>query len=59
MEGNNTAMASSTSAPSAIIVSSMTSNNSLDHSIALETVQNESTIKVAKDIVVLGSNLKQ
>eukprot|EP00957_Ditylum_brightwellii_P172847 13158680-Ditylum_brightwellii.AAC.1 len=59
MEGNIIAMESSTPAPSAITISSLLSINSMDHSIILEMVQDESIIKAAEAVVALGSNLKQ
>mmetsp|Transcript_13753 Transcript_13753/g.20336 ORF Transcript_13753/g.20336 Transcript_13753/m.20336 type:complete len:131 (+) Transcript_13753:487-879(+) len=58
MEGNSIAMASSTPAPSAIAISSSPSNDSMDHSIVLETVPDESTIEAAEAVVALGSDLK-
>eukprot|EP00957_Ditylum_brightwellii_P040393 3056784-Ditylum_brightwellii.AAC.1 len=59
MGGNNTSMASSTQSLSVITISSLPYNDSMDHSIVLETVPDESTIKVANAVVVLGSDLKQ
>eukprot|EP00957_Ditylum_brightwellii_P036667 2777469-Ditylum_brightwellii.AAC.1 len=48
MEGNSTAMTSSTLAPSDITIIVTMSNNSMDHSIVLEMVPDESTIKAAE-----------
>eukprot|EP00957_Ditylum_brightwellii_P204448 15339306-Ditylum_brightwellii.AAC.1 len=59
MKGNIIAMASSIPAPSAVTTSSSPYNNSMDHSMILEMVPDESAIKAAEAAVVLGSDHKQ
>eukprot|EP00957_Ditylum_brightwellii_P034037 2577945-Ditylum_brightwellii.AAC.1 len=59
MEGNSIAMASSIPAPSTVTISSSPYNNSMDHSMILEMVPDESAIKAAEAVVVLGSDNKQ
>eukprot|EP00957_Ditylum_brightwellii_P067524 5126201-Ditylum_brightwellii.AAC.1 len=56
MEGNSIAVASSIPAPSVVTIISSLYNDSTDHSIVLETVLDESTIKAAEAIVALGSD---
>eukprot|EP00957_Ditylum_brightwellii_P090215 6871059-Ditylum_brightwellii.AAC.1 len=59
MKGNSIAMASSIPSPSAVIISSSPYNDSTDQSIILEMVPDESAIKAAEAVVVLGSDHKQ
>eukprot|EP00957_Ditylum_brightwellii_P125191 9544021-Ditylum_brightwellii.AAC.1 len=59
MEGNRIVMASSIPAPSAVTISSSPYNNSMDHSIVLEMVPDESTIEAAEAVVALGSDHTQ
>eukprot|EP00957_Ditylum_brightwellii_P188819 14372699-Ditylum_brightwellii.AAC.2 len=49
-EGNNIAMTSSTPPPSAITISSLPSNDFMDHSIVLEMVPDESTMHAAEAV---------
>eukprot|EP00957_Ditylum_brightwellii_P137486 10482247-Ditylum_brightwellii.AAC.1 len=59
MEGNSITMASSIPAPSVVTISSSPYNNSTDHSMILEMVLDESTIKAAETVAALGSDYKQ
>eukprot|EP00957_Ditylum_brightwellii_P100615 7669592-Ditylum_brightwellii.AAC.1 len=59
MEENTISMELSTPALSAITISYSPTTNSMNHSIILEMVTDESTIKAAEAVVALGFNLKQ
>eukprot|EP00957_Ditylum_brightwellii_P057014 4320598-Ditylum_brightwellii.AAC.1 len=59
MEGNIIAMTSSIPAMPAVTIRYSLYNDSTDHSIVLEMVLEESTIKAVEAVVALGSDHKQ